>query len=59
MTEDLREIDGRDDHTISDCPGHKLGAGLIAKIGEQRRGVEYESQLLGVLLHSFYTSLGD
>jgi hypothetical protein len=58
-TEDLREIDGRDDHTVSDCLRYKLGAGLIAKIGEQRRSVEYESQLLGVLSRGFCASLGE
>ena len=58
-TEDLGEIDGRDDHTVSDCLRYKLGARLIPKVGEQRRGVEYESQLLGVLSRGFCTSLGE
>lgn len=33
--ENLREIDGRDDRTPSDCLGYNVGAGLLTKMGEQ------------------------
>jgi hypothetical protein len=59
VAEDLRETDGRDDRTAGDRLGYDVGAGLIAKIGEQRRSVENESQLLGVFAGGFCAPSGE
>ncbi len=55
----LGEIDGRDDGTAGDCLGYNVAAGLVSKMGEQRRGVEYGRQLLGVLAGGFCAPLGE
>ncbi len=57
--EDLREIDGRDNHTAGNRLGYNVGARLITKMGEQRRGVEYGRQLLGVLSVGFCSPRGE
>jgi hypothetical protein len=55
----LGKIDGRDDRTAGDCPGYQVGARLVSKMREKRRGVEYRRQLLGVLAVGFCTPLGE
>ena len=55
----LGKIDGRDDRTAGDCLGYNVGAGLVSKMREQRRGVEYGRQLLGVLAVGFCAPLGE
>lgn len=55
----LGKIDGRDDRTAGDCLGYNVGAGLVSKIREKRRGVEYGRQLLGVLAVGVCATLGE
>jgi hypothetical protein len=55
----LGKIDGRDDRSASDCLGYNVAAGLISKIREKRRGVEYGRQLLGVLALGFCAPLSE
>jgi hypothetical protein len=55
----LREIDGRDDCTAGNGRGYNVGAGLLTKMSEQRRGVEYGRQLLGILAVGFCAPLID
>ncbi len=55
----LGKIDGRDHRTAGDCLGNNVGAGLVSKMREKRRGVEYRRQLLGVLTGGFCTPLGE
>jgi hypothetical protein len=55
----LGEIDGRDHRTDGDCLGYNVGAGLVSKMREKRRSVEYGRQLLGVLAVGFCTPLGE
>lgn len=54
----LGKIDGRDHRTAGDCLGNNVGARLVSKMGEKRRGVEYRRQLLGVLALDFCAPLG-
>lgn len=55
----LGKIDSRDHRTAGDCLGDDVGAGLISKMREKRRGVEYGRQLLGVLSCGFCAPLGE
>jgi len=55
----LGKIDGRDHRTAGDCLGNNIGARLISKMREKRRGVEYGRQLLGVLAVGFRAPLGE
>lgn len=55
----LGKIDGRDNRTAGDCLGNNVGAGLVSKMREKRRGVEYRRQLLGVLPVGFCAPLGE
>jgi hypothetical protein len=55
----LGKIYGRDDRTAGDCLDHNVAAGLVSKMGEKRRGVEYRRQLLGVLACGFCAPLGE
>ncbi len=48
-----------DDHAASDCLGYNVRAGLLTKTGKQRRSIEYESQLLGVLAGGFRAPFGE
>jgi len=54
----LGKIDGRDDRSACDCLGYNVGARLISKMREKRRGIEYGCQLLGVLAVGFCAPLG-
>jgi hypothetical protein len=55
----LGKIDGRDHCTAGDCLGYDIGAGLVSKMREKRRGVEYRRQLLGALVLGFCAPLGE
>jgi hypothetical protein len=55
--EHLGKIDGRNHRTAGDCLGNNFGAGLVSKMREERRGVEYGRQLLGVLALGFCAPL--
>jgi hypothetical protein len=55
----LGKIDGRNHRTAGDCLGNNVGAGLVSKMREKRRGIEYGRQLLGVLARGFCTALGE
>ncbi len=55
----LSKIDGRDHRTAGDYLGNNVGAGLVSKMREKRRGVEYGRQLLGVLALGFCAPLGE
>jgi hypothetical protein len=55
----LGKIDGRDHRTASDRLGNNVGTGLVSKMREKRRGVEYWRQLLGALMLGFRAPLGE
>jgi hypothetical protein len=55
----LGKIEGRDRRTAGDCLGNNVGARLVSKMREKRRGVEYRRQLLGVLALGFCAPLGE
>ena len=55
----LGKIDGRDHRTAGDCLGNNVSTGLVSKMREKRRGVEYGRQLLDVLAVGFCAPLGE